>query len=208
MASILETLMVQIRAWAIGIRYSPVQMSFYNQGMQYPQTMMGAFASAAESVVLPRLARIQKEPKRLLKTSVRICAVLLVFSITMMSLLFLMADEFILILLGEKWQQAVPYLRIACVSYAILPVQVICLCVVKACGRSDVFLKAEMMKKVVAIALLAVALPVGPLAIAGTVFIMAVIGAVVNLCVEWKALITSDLGQDESLEMVERPIDE
>ena len=54
-------------------------------------------------------------------------------------------------LLGEKWLICVPYLRIMCISYSFWPIHITNLQAINALGRSDVFLKLEVLKKTVSL---------------------------------------------------------
>jgi len=65
--------------------------------------------------------------------------------------LFAVADTMVLALLGEKWMICVPYLRIMCVAYSFWPIHITNLQAINAVGRSDVFLKLEVIKKTVGI---------------------------------------------------------
>lgn len=66
----------------------------------------------------------------------------------------LCASPLVLILLGEKWVSAIPFLRIACFSSLLWPFHVINIRAILALGRSDYFLKMEMIKKLISVAIL------------------------------------------------------
>jgi len=61
------------------------------------------------------------------------------------------AREIVLILLGAKWSKSIPYLQILCLSAYLYPLQLINLNVLKAKGRSDLYLRLEIIKKVASI---------------------------------------------------------
>ena len=65
--------------------------------------------------------------------------------------MFAVADTLVLALLGEKWMMCVPFLRIMCIAYCFYPIHITNLQAINAMGRSDVFLKLEIMKKVIGI---------------------------------------------------------
>ena len=71
-----------------------------------------------------------------------------------MALLAAVAETLIRILLGEVWLPAVPFLQIACVIFALWPVHTINLQVLNALGRSDIFLKLEIVKKILSASVL------------------------------------------------------
>ena len=65
--------------------------------------------------------------------------------------LFAVADTMVLALLGEKWMICVPYLRIMCIAYSFWPIHITNLQAINAVGRSDIFLKLEVIKKSIGI---------------------------------------------------------
>lgn len=79
----------------------------------------------------------------------------------MMAGMLAVARPLVLLLLTEKWIAAVPYLCIMCVNYAILPIHSINLQLLNAQGRSDLFLKLEILKKLLGIVILLLSLPLG-----------------------------------------------
>ena len=61
--------------------------------------------------------------------------------------LFAVADTLVLALLGEQWMVCVPFLRIMCISNCFWPIHITNLQAINAVGRSDIFLKLELVKK-------------------------------------------------------------
>ena len=71
------------------------------------------------------------------------------------------ADPLISIILTEEWLPCVPFLQIMCVAYAMWPIHIANLQAINALGRSDIFLKLEIVKKVLGLLVLAVSIPFG-----------------------------------------------
>ena len=76
------------------------------------------------------------------------------------------AESIVKILLTEKWLQAVPFLQIHCFIYALWPIHTANLQALNAIGRSDIYLKVEITKKIVGIAILVISMFYGIYAIA------------------------------------------
>ena len=86
--------------------------------------------------------------KRQVREMVRRAIRLSSFAVIPMLLgLFAVADTLVLALLGEKWMICVPFLRIMCISYCFWPIHITNLQAINAMGRSDIFLKLEIVKK-------------------------------------------------------------
>ena len=90
------------------------------------------------------------------------------------------AEPLIRLLLTEKWMFSVPYLRLACIAYAFIPVNSTNLQAIKALGRSDMFLRVEIVKKVLGIALVLVTMYHSVFAIAVSNVFINVIAIFIN----------------------------
>ena len=66
------------------------------------------------------------------------------------------AEPLVLLLLTEKWIMAVPFLQIFCCVYAMWPIHTVNLQAINGIGRSDVFLKLEIIKKAVGLIMLTI----------------------------------------------------
>ena len=72
-----------------------------------------------------------------------------------------LAEPLISILLGDKWLPAVPYFQIICIANMFDPIGKINGSIINAKGRSDFFLKAEIIKKISALSILFISIPFG-----------------------------------------------
>jgi O-antigen/teichoic acid export membrane protein len=128
--------------------------------------VMGSVQGVIGSIALPALAKIQHD-KHQLKVVMRrmmISSSFLVFPA--MFGLAAVAKPLVVLLLTEKWLPAVPYLQLACLSYAFWPIHVANLQVVQACGRSDIYLNLEVVKKILIVISILLTYKYGVLALA------------------------------------------
>jgi len=100
----------------------------------------------------------------------------------MMGGLAAIAKPLTLVVLGEKWLPAVPFIQICCFSYAFWPIHTTNLSAINAVGRSDIFLKLEIIKKTYGLIVLAIAIYAfrSPIGIAMSVAVTAPLGSFVN----------------------------
>ena len=121
--------------------------------------------------MLPTLSTYQDNVKRV-KELVRRSIVTSSFLIfPMMVGLAVVAEPLVKIVLTDKWLPSVLFLQIFCIVYALMPIHTANLQAINAMGRSDIFLKLEIIKKIVGLAILAISLPFGVYAIAiGSIF--------------------------------------
>ena len=169
-SSLIDTLYQDLSSLIIGKKYSSDTLGYYNRGKQFPQFVIVAISSTVQSVMLPAMAEKQDDKtdvKHLMRNSI-IMSSYLVFP--MMAGLAGVAPTLISVLLTDAWLPSAPYLQIFCISMAFNPVHACNLQAINAMGRSDIFLKLEIIKKGIGIVALVIAVTMfeSPIAIAMT----------------------------------------
>ncbi len=160
-SGLIDTVWQNIYGLVIGKQYSSAELGIYNRGEQFPKLLTTNLNAVIQSVLLPAYAQLQ-EDRTALKNAARRSVKLSGFLVfPMMAGMFAVARPLVLLLLTEKWSAAVPYLCIMCVSYAVYPIHSINLQLLNAQGRSDLFLKLEIVKKLLGIVILLLSLPFG-----------------------------------------------
>lgn len=179
-SGLLDTLYINLRTLIIGRMYTPSMLGYYNRGQQFPQLIVSNINGSLQSVMLPALSAHQDDRKRV-KEMMRRAVVSSSFLIfPMMVGMAVVAEPLVKIVLTEKWLPAVPFLQIACFTFALWPIHTANLQAINAMGRSDIFLRLEIIKKIMGLIVLGVSLPFGVYAIAlGGVF-SGLIGTFIN----------------------------
>ena len=179
-STVLDTVYNNIRQLIIGKKYSSSDLAFYNKGKQLPHLIISNVNSSIDSVLLPTMSKEQDDKekvknmtRRAIKTSVYIMAPL------MMGLAFT-SNNLIEVLLTDKWLPCVPYLCIFCITYMFYPIHTANLNAIKAMGRSDLFLKLEILKKIVGIILLLCTMNISVMAMAYSLLISSVLSQIIN----------------------------
>lgn len=138
----------------IGKVFNTTELGYVSQGKKYPQALGTLLDGAIQPVMLAAVSRVQGDivmvkrlARRALKTSTYLVA-------PCMLLFALVARPIVIMLLGEQWLPSVPFLQMYCIVYAMLPIHTTNLQVLNGMGRSDLFLKLEILKKVVGIVIL------------------------------------------------------
>ena len=181
-SSLLDTFYYNIRDLVIGKLFTPADLGFYNRGDQFPKLIITNINASIQSVLLPSLSTVQDDRVRLKALARRSIKTSSFLSLPMMAGLAALAQPLTLVLLGEKWLPAVPFIQICCFSYAFWPIHTTNLSAINAVGRSDVFLKLEIIKKSYGLTILAIAVYAfrSPLGIAMSAAITAPLGSFVN----------------------------
>ncbi len=183
-SSLLDTVYNNLYTMVIGRIYQKDVVGYYNRGNQFPQLIVNNLAASIQAVMLPAFSASQEDKERM-KAMVRRSIVTSAFVIfPMMAGLIAVAKPLISIILTEKWLPCVPFLQIMCVAYAMWPIHIANLQAINALGRSDIFLKLEIIKKALGLAVLAVSIPFGIYAMvwlkASTDFVGTIINAYPN----------------------------
>lgn len=181
-SGLLDTLYQDLRSLVIGKKYDSGTLGFYNRGKQFPQFIINAVNTAVQSVMLPAMSSVQEDKaqvKSMMRNSIMLSSYII---FPMMAGLAAVAEPLVKLLLTEKWLPSVPYMQIYCFTFAFYPVHTCNLQAINAMGRSDIFLKLELIKKSVGLAALALALILfdSPIAIAMTGVVTTFISCFVN----------------------------
>lgn len=179
-ASLLDTIYNNARQLIIGKMYSSSDLAFYNKGKNWPNLIVNNVNTSMSSVLLPAMSSIQDSrqavksmTRRTIKTSTYVMAPLL------MGLAFC-GRPLIRLVLTEKWLPCIPYQTIFCITYMFYPVHTANLNAIKAMGRSDLFLKLEILKKVVGMVALFATMRHGVMAMAYSLLFTSVMGQIIN----------------------------
>ena len=179
-SSLLDTVYNNVRQLIIGRMYSTSDLAYYNRGKQFPDLLIANINSSIDSVLLPTMSKEQDDAERIkemtrmaIKTSTYIMAPL------MMGLAFCGAP-FIRVVLTEKWIACLPFMRIFCITSMFYPIHTANLNAIKAMGRSDIYLKLEVKKKIIGIILLVSTMWFGVMEMAYSLLISSILSQIIN----------------------------
>lgn len=174
LSSLIDTLYMNLRGLIVGKLYTSQMLAFYNRGEQFPQLIVSNINGSIQSVMLPTLSSEQDNKQRvkeLVRRSI-VTSSFLLFPI--MIGLAVVSEPLIKILLTEKWLDCVPFMQVFCLTYALWPIHTANLQAINALGRSDIFLKLEIIKKIIGVTILIISMFYG-------VYIIAVGGLVAGI---------------------------
>jgi O-antigen/teichoic acid export membrane protein len=155
-SSLLDTGYREMQSLVIGKMFSASDLGFYNRGRMFPQVVVGNIDGSIQSIMLPALSQVQDNPRRIKEMMRRAITISTFIIAPLMAGMIATAEPIVRIVLTDKWLPAVPFLQICCVSFLFYPIHTANLTAINAVGRSDIFLKLEIIKKLVGIAILAI----------------------------------------------------
>lgn len=160
-SGLIDTIYNELYGLTIGKIYNSEQLAYYNRANQFPKIITVNIDGSISSVMLPALSNEQdnkEKVKSMVRRAIKTSSFLL---FPMMIGLAVVAEPLIKIILTDKWLPAVPLLQLLCFSYALWPIHTINLQAISAMGRSDIFLRLEIIKKVIGIIALLISCPFG-----------------------------------------------
>lgn len=180
LSGFVNSIYINITNLIIGKVYSSADLAFYNRGDQMPAMIANNINASIDSVLLPTISKEQDDPaavKEMTRKAIRIGSYIMW---PLMTGLGIVGEPLIRLLLTEKWLASVPYLRIFCCIYALWPVHTANLNAIKALGRSDIYLKVEIIKCTISLIILAATVQMGVMAMAIGVMLSSLISMVIN----------------------------
>ncbi|WP_164174780.1 lipopolysaccharide biosynthesis protein [Ruminococcus flavefaciens] len=194
-SSLMEVIYLKLRGLIIGRKYSKEDLAYYTYGEYFPQFITSILNSSIDSVLLPSMSSVQdsrENVKNMTRRAIKIGTyILMPFMVGIM----VCAGPVVRIVLTEDWLPVIPYLRILCISYAFMPIHTANLNAIKAIGRSDTYLKLEIIKKFVDFASILATMFISVKAMVYGVLVASIISQVINAWPNKKLLNYSYLEQ-------------
>lgn len=170
-----------VRSLIIGKMYQPATLAFFDRGKALPNLMMSNVSSSINTVLLPTFAEEQDNKDRVQQMMARAIKVSYLFVAPLMIGFFITAEEVVVLLLTEKWLPCVPFIRIFCIAYLLMPIQNINMTAIQSLGKSQVTLKLEIIKKVLEAIILVVSFSINVYAVAWGIVVYNMICIFINL---------------------------
>lgn len=179
-SELIHTSYKQIRSLIIGKVYTEKDLAFYNQGGKLPNLIVTNINSSVSSVLFPAMTLKQDDTgklKEMVRLSIRVSSYIMW---PLMIGLLVMSEPIVRLMFTEKWLPCVPYMQIACIQFALEPVQTANVQAVKAMGKGRTYLLMEIVKKVFGIVMIVAVMYQGVMAIAVTAMFVTFFAALVN----------------------------
>lgn len=158
---LINTVYTNIHSFIIGKVFTSSDLGLYNRSYTMTQLPSSTVSSMLDRVFYPVECRLQDDNRALQLKFYQFLKVTTFFIFPMMFGLAALADPLIRVLLTDKWAGAVPYVQIMCFAYMWDPVMRFTAGLLNVKHRSDLYLKAEFIKKLLAVVLLLVTVPLG-----------------------------------------------
>jgi O-antigen/teichoic acid export membrane protein len=180
LSGLLDTIYTNIYQVIIGKKYTATDLGYYTRASGFAQLPSVEITSVFQRVTYPVLSEMQDDLPRLAKNYRRLLKMSAFVVFPIMTLLAALAEPLIRILLTEKWLPVVPLLQVLCASHMFAPIHSINLNLLQVKGRSDLFLRLEIIKKIMITAVLFFSFSYGILVICIGMVFVSVFALVIN----------------------------
>ncbi|MCX2574296.1 lipopolysaccharide biosynthesis protein [Pedobacter sandarakinus] len=161
LSGLLDTVYQNLYTIIIGRYYAAAQLGFYSRADSLSQLPIGIISAAINKVAYPMFANIANDDVKLKTLYKKLMQQVLFWNAPILIFLAVVAEPLILLLLTDKWLQAVPYFQILCIAGVLYPVHSYNLNILKVKGKSGQFLKLEIVKKVLSVVGIICVIPFG-----------------------------------------------
>jgi teichuronic acid exporter len=151
MSGLIDTVYNNIYYLVIGKYFSASELGFYTRAKTFSNFPSQNIYMVMNRVTYPVLAQMRDDPKMLREGYRRIIKSIMLITFVLILGLAATAEPMVISLIGEKWRPSIEYLQLTCFASMLYPLQALNLNMLKVQGRSDLFLKLEIIKKALAV---------------------------------------------------------
>lgn len=179
-SGLLNTIFDNLYLITIGRFFSAAQMGFYTRADSLKQLPVSNISNALNMVTFPLFASFQTDDLKLKQAYKQIMQMVIFVIAPVLVFLGLLAKPLFRLLFTEKWLPAVPYFQVMCIAGILYPVHAYNLNVLLVKGRSDLYLKLEVIKKILIGVSIAAALPFGIMGLVWSQVVISVVAFFIN----------------------------
>lgn len=153
-SSLLTSLYNDIRPLIIGKKFSDADLGYYDRGHQFSSLIALNIDNAVQSVMFPVFSSLQDEKERLVAAAKRAMGMNALLIFPAMFGMAAVAEPMTRLLLTDTWLPAVIFIQVLCIGEAQVPLTSTNLVVLKSLGRSDIYMKQEIVRRIAMLAVL------------------------------------------------------
>lgn len=151
LSGLIDTIYRNIYYLIIGKYFSAQELGFYTRAQMFKDLPSTNLTGIMSRVTFPVLAQLQDDPPKLKSGYKRMIKVVMYVSTILMVGLAVIAEPLVITLIGEQWRPSIIYLQLLTFVGMMFPLHALNLNMLSVKGRSDLFLKLEIIKKIIAV---------------------------------------------------------
>lgn len=198
-SGLLDTLYNNAYPIVIGKFYNSAQLGLYSRAQGYASLPSSNITGILQRVTFPVLSLMQDDDQKLANNYRRLLRMSAFVVFPLMIGLAAIADPLIRVLITSKWAGCIIYLQIICFGMMLYPIHALNLNLLQVKGRSDLFLRLEILKKIIGVCALCITIPFGITAMCIGLVVVSVVALYINTYYTGKLLSLGFLMQIKDL---------
>lgn len=179
-SSILDAIYNNIYPIVIGKQFSKSDLGNFTTANQFASLPSSNLTGVLQRVTFPVLSTIQNDNERLARNYRKILRLSAFIVFPLMMGLSSAANPFVRVILGDKWEGCIILLQLACFYMMFYPIHAINLDLLQVKGRSDLFLRLEIIKKVMGVGVMILAIPHGIVCMVASSILTSILALTIN----------------------------
>lgn len=160
-SGLLNTIFENLYYLVIGKYFSAQQLGYYTRALTFANLPSSNISGVIQRVSYPVLAKIQDDPNAVKSGFKKLIKDTMFITFILMLIMAAVAKPLILTLIGPKWIQSVIYLQLLSFALMLYPLHSLNLNVLNVKGRSDLFLRLEIIKKILVVPVIIIGILLG-----------------------------------------------
>lgn len=179
-SGLLDTIYTNMYALVIGKVFTASSLGYYSQADRFTKLPSSNLTGILQRVTYPVLCSIQNDDERLRNDYRKLLRLSAFIIFPLMCLLAGIAYPLVELLIGEKWRFAATLIIPLSFTMMWWPIHAINLNLLQVKGRSDLFLKLEIIKKTIGVTVLVLSIPLGLLFMCYAGIVTSILCLVIN----------------------------
>ncbi len=180
LSNLIDTIYSNVYFLIIGKFYSAAQLGYYTRADQFSRLVSRNLTLTVQRVSYPVLSQVQDENERLKEGYRKIIMAIMFVTFTVMFGMAAVAEPMIVTLIGAKWLPAVEYLQLLCFAAMLFPLHALNINILNIKGRSDIILRLEIVKKLLAVPVIVTGILLGMRALLIGMVVISVVSYFIN----------------------------
>lgn len=161
LSTLLNNIFENLYFFIIAKYYSAEKLGFYTRAEMLKNLPSQNLTSVIQRVSFPLLSNIQDDDVRLKENYRKLIRLSVFISSFLLFFLFATSKSLVPVLFGVKWLPIVPMVQLFCFSAFLYPVHALNLNILNVKGRSDLYFRVEIIKKILLIPGILIAISIG-----------------------------------------------
>ena len=180
LSALLNTVFENIYNILIGKFYNVKTLGFYERAYTFNNYPVSILSGIILKVSLPSLTSIKGDEVRLQKAYKSIMQMSFLISSCGLAFAALLAHQIVKLFLGDQWLALVPLFQVLSISFMFYPIHSLNINILSIFGRSDLFLKLEVVKKIMILIVVAICFNFGVIGLVWSSVINSILALIIN----------------------------